>query len=108
MELKEENMLGNTLKLIRISNNMSYSFVSKELNLKISLIKDIEADKTKLSLNTLNMFSDFYQIPVSKILLLNDFQERFLISEDRMIEDIKTYYEIKREQDNIITKVKVR
>jgi len=101
-------MLGNTLKLIRISNNMSYSFVSKELNLKISLIKDIEADKTKLSLNTLNMFSDFYQIPVSKILLLNDFQERFLISEDRMIEDIKTYYEIKREQDNIITKVKVR
>jgi len=101
-------MLGNTLKLIRISNNMSYSFVAKELNLKISLIKDIEADKTKLSLNTLNMFSDFYQIPVSKILLLNDFQERFLISEDRMIEDIKTYYEIKREQDNIITKVKVR
>jgi len=98
-------MLGNTLKQIRIANNMSYSYVSKKTDLRINFIKDIENGKAKISLSTLNIFSDFYRISVSKILLLNDFYERSLISEERMIEDIRTYYELSAEHDNIKVKV---
>lgn len=94
-------MLGNTLRLIRISNCMSYNYVSSNLNLKISIIKDIENGKTNLSLTTLNKFSELYDIPVSKILLLNDFGERFMFTDERMIDDIQTYYQLKQEQDKI-------
>lgn len=99
-------MLGNTLKQIRIANNMSYSYVSKETNFKISFIKEIEDGTAKLSLSTLSEFSDFYQIPVSKILLLNDFQERCFVPDERMIDDIRTYYELQKEQNDIKIKVK--
>lgn len=103
-------MLGNTLKLIRIANDMSVSFVSRGTQLKISLIESIENGDTKVSLSTLNIFSDFYKIPVSKILLLNDFHERFLVSEERMIEDIKNYYslieEVNKTEKKIIVKVR--
>ena len=94
-------MLGNILKLIRISKNMSLSQVSRKTNLKISLIEDMENGKAKLSLSTLNIFSDFYEIPVSKILLLNDFHERFMANDEKMLNDIKNYYSLKEEMEQL-------
>lgn len=84
-------MLGNILKLVRISNDMTVITVSKGIGLMSSLINDIECGNAKISLSTLEMFSEFYNIPISRILLLNDFQEYFKVSDSKILEDIRNY-----------------
>lgn len=101
-------MLGSTLKLIRIANELSLNKVSRKLNLRISLIKRIERNETKISLNTLYKFASFYQIPISKILILNDFQEHFNMTNERILEDIKNYYSCINEDNEFTDKIKIK
>lgn len=85
-------MLGNTLRLIRIANNdMSVNYVAGQMKMPSRYIRRIESGQAKLSLSILTSFSDFYQIPISQILIFNDFKERLKVSDEEALEHIKRY-----------------
>ena len=61
-------MLGQVLKCIRISQGRKPKEVADELKISITRVCDIEAGRKNVTLNSLETFATFYQLPASKIL----------------------------------------
>lgn len=86
-------MLGNTLRLIRFANNnISINYVASQMNMTPRFIRRIESGQAKLSLSTLISFSNFYQIPISQILIFNDLKESLKVTDEEALEHIKRYF----------------
>ena len=91
-------MLGYTLKLIRLYNNMSANLVATQMQLEPKKLLKIERCKVKLSLSSLAKFSELYQMPISQILILNDMKEHFKLSDAKLWEDIERFYVTKQDK----------
>lgn len=91
-------MLGYTLKLIRLYNNMSANLVATQTQLEPKYLLKIERCKVKLSLSSLAKFSEFYQMPISQILILNDMKEHFKLSDAKLWKDIERFYVTKQDE----------
>ena len=100
-------MLGNTLKLIRTANeNMSINYVASKMELSPRYIKRVEAGITKISLSTLMRFSDFYQMPISQILVFNTLKESLKVTDVELKEYIKRYYACGIDEEKASQKIK--
>lgn len=99
-------MLGHTLKLIRLYNNISLESAAIQLNLWSKLLRKIESHKTKVSLSTLGSLSELYQMPISQILILNDKKEHLQMSDAEIWGEIQRFYVTKKEEPEEIEKRK--
>jgi len=85
-------MLGYTLRLIRIANDISIKEVAIKTNISPSFICEIEKNKKKPSLELLNKLSQFYEIPSSKIIELCELAEIKCLSYQKLLIKILEYY----------------
>lgn len=63
-------MLCKALKLIRSYYDMSQTELSVELGLSNSYLSEIESGKKQPSIDLLQKYSDYFDIPLSSILFL--------------------------------------
>ena len=91
-------MLGHTLKLIRLYNDISVNDVAIELNVGPKKIRKIEACTAGISLSTLGNFSKIYKMPMEQILIFNDMKEHLQISDSQMWTDIERFYLTKQDE----------
>lgn len=96
--LRRDIMLGNVLKLVRLYNEVSVNSAASHLNMLPKQLKKIENGKAKVFFSTLGSCSELYQMPISQILILNDMQEHFKVSDAQTWEDIERFYVCKKDE----------
>lgn len=86
-------MIGNILKLIRyVNNDMSTKEVADKMGVRISYVCDIESGRKNVTMNTLQKFSNIYNIPVSTILLFDELQTKNNLTRIETLKNIVEYY----------------
>ncbi|MEO3431972.1 helix-turn-helix transcriptional regulator [Inquilinus sp. CAU 1745] len=75
-------MLNEALRLVRVYHDMSKAELARELGFSRSFITELESGNKKVTLQTLERYSDYFSIPVSSLMLFAertsdaDFSER--------------------------------
>jgi transcriptional regulator with XRE-family HTH domain len=75
-------MLNEALRLVRVYHDMSKAELARELRFSRSFITELEGGNKKVTLDTLNRYSEYFDIPVSSLMLFAersrdaDFSER--------------------------------
>jgi len=75
-------MVNEVLRLLRVYNDMKSSDLAEKMNLSSSYISELESGKKKVSIDIINKYSNFFEIPSSSILLMSE-------SLDRKPQDLK-------------------
>jgi transcriptional regulator with XRE-family HTH domain len=60
-------MLNKALRLMRVFNDLSQKELAEKLGISKSLISEIESGKKNSTIELLNKYSNFFDIPVSSI-----------------------------------------
>lgn len=81
-------MLNQALKIIRTSENLSLSEASKRLNLSKSHISELENGLKNPSLETIQKYSEAFDIPASSILF---FSEQMDQKEGKISKKLRNY-----------------
>lgn len=68
----EIDIVPNRIRIIRIINNMDIKELSAMLNISASMLQQIETQKKPLSVNTLLLISDIFNISTDYILYQTD------------------------------------
>ena len=84
-------MIGNVLKYIRICNDFSTKEISLMIGTSISYVSDVENNRKKLSLDMINRFSNCYNMETSKILYLDELEQKG-IDRKVILKEILEYY----------------
>lgn len=92
-------MIGNVLKYIRICNDFSTKEVSLMIGISTSYISDVEHNRKNLSLDMINRFSNCYNIETSKILYLDELEQKG-IDRNVILKEILEYYIEKEKNAN--------
>jgi len=75
-------MLNEALRLVRVYHDMSKAELARDLGLSRSFITELEAGSKKVTIDTLEKYAEFFEIPVSSLMLFAerndsaDFSER--------------------------------
>lgn len=75
-------MLNEALRLVRVYHDMSKAELARELGFSRSFVTELEGGKKKVTLDTLERYSEYFAIPVSSLMLFAertgdaDFSER--------------------------------
>lgn len=69
---KEDEMLGDALRLIRTFHEMTQAELAKELNVSNTYISEIERGNREPSLTIIQGYADFFGIPASSILFFSE------------------------------------
>ncbi len=75
-------MLNEALRLVRVYHDMSKAELARELGFSRSFITELEAGHKKVTLETLERYSSYFEIPMSSLMLFaertsdSDFSER--------------------------------
>lgn len=73
---KNENGLGNVLRLLRIAKNMSAKELAKEMEVSPTYISEVEANNRKPSLEMLAKYGKALGVSRSTILYFDEEQEK--------------------------------
>ena len=92
-------MIGNILKYIRICNDYSTKEVAIMMETTVSRISDIENNRKNVTLTTLNKFSNCYNIEISKILYLDELEQKGKTRKE-ILKEILEYYIEKEKIEN--------
>lgn len=68
-------MLNEALRLIRVYHDMSKAELARALGFSRSFITELEAGNKKVTLETIERYSGYFEIPASSIMLLPSGQE---------------------------------
>lgn len=69
-------MVNEVLRLLRVYNDMKSSDLAEKLNLSSSYVSELESGKKKVSIDIINKYSNFFEIPSSSILLMSESLDR--------------------------------
>ena len=75
-------MLNEALRLVRVYHDMSKAELARELGFSRSFITELEAGNKKVTIETLERYSIYFDIPISSLMLFAertsnaDFSER--------------------------------
>lgn len=62
-------MLNEALRLVRVYHDMSKAELARELGFSRSFITELESGNKKVTLDTLERYSDYFDIPASSLML---------------------------------------
>lgn len=96
-------MLGNILRYIRICNNFSAKKTAEIVGVSAAFISEVENNKKKVSLDTLNKFSSCYNIETYRILYFDELEQAG-VGRKEIMKEILEYYIEKEEINNILYK----
>lgn len=65
-------MVNEVLRLLRVYNDIKSSELAEKLNLSSSYISELESGKKKISMDIINKYSNYFEIPSSSILLMSE------------------------------------
>lgn len=65
-------MLSKALRLMRVFNDLSQKDLAENLGVSKSLISEIESGKKNSTIELLNRYSEFFDIPVSSIIFFSE------------------------------------
>ena len=65
-------MVNEVLRLLRVYNDIKATDLAKKLNISTSYISELESGKKKVSLDIINKYSSFFDVPSSSILLMSE------------------------------------
>lgn len=65
-------MVNEVLRLLRVYNDIKASELAEKLNLSSSYISELESGKKNVSMDIINKYSKFFEIPSSSILLMSE------------------------------------
>lgn len=96
-------MLGNTLRAIRIANDMSMKEAGEKAGVTSTYIGEVEIGKKNPSLKVLERLADVYNIPKYKIFEFDEQYEENKYSYPQLLKVILEYYlyECKEQEDTV-------
>ncbi|WP_439634701.1 helix-turn-helix domain-containing protein [Glycocaulis sp.] len=62
-------MLNEALRLVRVYHDMSKAELARELGFSRSFITELEGGNKKVTIDTLERYSEYFDIPVSSLML---------------------------------------
>ena len=65
-------MVNEVLRLLRVYNDIKATDLAEKLNISTSYISELESGKKKVSLDIINKYSSFFEVPSSSILLMSE------------------------------------
>lgn len=65
-------MVNEVLRLLRVYNDIKSSELADKLELSSSYLSELESGKKKVSMDIINKYSNFFEIPSSSILLMSE------------------------------------
>lgn len=77
-----EKMLNEALRLVRVYHDMAKADLARELGFSRSFVTELEAGKKKVTIETLQRYSEYFDIPLSSLMLFaertenSDFSDR--------------------------------
>lgn len=74
-------MLNEALRLVRVYHDMSKAELARSLGFSRSFITELEGGSKKVTLETLHRYSDYFEIPVSSLMLFAERAENADFSE---------------------------
>jgi transcriptional regulator with XRE-family HTH domain len=79
-------MLGKALRLIRVFHDLSQKDLAEKLEISKSYISEIESGKKTPTIDLLNKYSNFFDIPTSSIMF---FSENLDLNRDEKTEKLR-------------------
>lgn len=70
--MNEKKAINETLRLLRVFHDMSRSELVNKIGISPSFLSEIESGNKKVTLDTLNKYSEAFQIPVSSLLFFSE------------------------------------
>jgi transcriptional regulator with XRE-family HTH domain len=67
-----EMRIGEALRMMRTINGLTQKEMAKALELSDSYVSELERDNRDPSLSVLQRYADYFQVPVSSILLFSE------------------------------------
>lgn len=74
-------MLNEALRLVRVYHDKCKAELARDLGLSRSFITELEAGTKKVTIDTLEKYSDYFEIPVSSLMLFAERNESADFSE---------------------------
>lgn len=65
-------MVNEVLRLLRVYNDIKATDLAEKLNISTSYISELESGKKKVSLDIIDKYSSFFEVPSSSILLMSE------------------------------------
>jgi len=65
-------MYGHALKLIRLFHNVKQGKLASDLGISNSYLSEIESEKKEVSLDVLKKYSEYFNIPMSSLMLFSE------------------------------------
>lgn len=65
-------MLNKALKILRQFEGITQTELAKELNVSVSHISEIETGKNTITLEMLNKYADYFDVPISHLMLFSE------------------------------------
>jgi len=62
-------MLNEALRLVRVYHDMTKADLARELGFSRSFVTEMESGKKKVTIETLERYSEYFDIPVSSLML---------------------------------------
>lgn len=86
-------MLGETLRIVRVATgNIKQKEVANAVGVSRVYISEIEKGKSTPSLKLLTKLSEFYNIPLSQLLLIDDLAEKQSLTYQQTLIMVLDYY----------------
>ena len=84
--------LGTVLRLFRMTKNNTIKELSQKMVIPMTYICDIEHDRKRPSFNSLKKFSEYYNVPRSEFLRIQEISDKENFSfEKTFLEVVQTY-----------------
>lgn len=65
-------MLNHALKTLRQFEGMTQSELAQKLNISVSHLSEIETGKNTITLEMLNKYANYFEVPVSHLMLFSE------------------------------------
>ena len=75
----QKESVGEILKILRVSNDMTMSDVAKEINISLSFLSEVERGKKNISTQKLEDLLKLYKFSKDKMSKLMDFHHKLIL-----------------------------
>lgn len=89
---QKEVTIGDVLKALRLSNNLTIEEFSKEIGIPVKEIENYEARKGQIPVNIIHTVADFFGVSISDIINANTKSNKITVNKQRL-KNFKIWHE---------------